>query len=226
MKIPKKLGNCTIENSLYVFEFTTPFNRQYIEDTILSKFAQNDRHFERYPLANEPSNKDNSALSCYTDHVFKFIVEDNRITFNIVDKYPQWAAMGSFIVEVITNFPSEGLSFKSVTTRYISRYENIPLFNNLNGEVHLNAFNHIFGAELRYPLVYGQQIKGLVRITNLLPQGKNLFSSFADVEIHKELQNGNIEDALTSCNEIHTLEKENFFKLLSEDFLNSLNPEY
>lgn len=226
MKIPKKLGNCTIENSLYVFEFNTPFNRQYIEDTILEGLAKDGKHFERYPLASESGNHSNNSLSCYTDQVFKFIVEDNRITFNIVDKYPQWAALEAFIIDVIKNFPSDGLRFKTVTTRYISRYENIPLFNNLNGQVHLNAFNHIFGAELRYPLIYGQYIKGLVRITNLLPQGENVFTSFADVEIHKELTDGSVVNTLASCNEIHSLEKENFFKLLSEDFLNSLNPEY
>lgn len=226
MRIPKKLGNCTIENSLYAFEFSTPFNRLYIENTILEKLEQSGSHFERFPVVNEPECERNNALSCYTNQVFKFIIDENRITFNIVNKYPQWAVMGPFITKVIKGFPSDGLLFKTVTTRYISRYDNIPLFNHLNGNVHLNAFREIIGAELRYPVTHGQNIQGFVRITNLLPQGNNVFSSFADVEIRKVLDESSIDCALSSCDEVHKLEKENFFKLLNEEFINSLNPEY
>lgn len=226
MRTIKRLRNCTIENSLYSFQYITPFNKNYIESVLTEGLNKAGIKMDRFLVANEDIDSDNNKTHCYTNGVFKYIVEENKITFNIVKEYPGWECYSSFVTKVLHLIPSEGLLFRVISTRYISSYDNISLFKAINGEVRLNCYSNIIGGELRYPVRHENDYEGLVRVTNLLPTSPEHNISYADVELFKRKDTQTLEEVLSILDQIHKLEKEDFFKILNPDFIEQLGPEY
>lgn len=226
MRPIKRLRNCTIENSLYSFQYITPFNKNHIESVLVEGLNKDGVKLDRFLVANEDVSNDNNKCYCYTDGVFKYIVEDDKITFNIVREYPGWENYFAFVKKVLQLIPSEGLMYEVISTRYISSYVNISLFNAINGKVELNCYSNIIGGELRYPVSHEDNFEGLVRVTNLLPTSPETNTSYADVELVKRKDTQSLDEALTILEQIHKLEKEDFFKILNPDFIEQLGPEY
>lgn len=227
-QIPKALRNCTIENSVVRFAFTSPFHRLYIQDQVVKAFKEAGFELEEYRAINERSlnpNDSNQKISFFSNGTLKFIVERQAISFNCVSSYPGWSKYNEFIHLALNAIPTEKLCFTEVDIRFISTY-NLAIFDKLDGKVELNWFKDINGAEIRFP-ASGKDFMGLVRVTNLLLSNDGSSQkSFVDVEIRTHLREGTIEDAFNGCKMIHQEEKNHFFQLLSLDFVNELGPIY
>lgn len=226
--IPKALKNCTIENSIVRFAYSSPFHRLYIQEQVVNAFKAAGVELEEYRAINERNmnpNDPNHKISFFSNGSLKFMIERQAISFNCVSGYPGWAAYTEFIHCALNAIPTEKLIFIDVGIRYISTYD-LPIFEKLDGRVELNWFKDINGAEIRFPAT-GKDSGGLVRVTNLLRSNDgSTKKSFVDVDIRTQLKEGTIEEAFSSCEMIHIEEKNHFFQLLSLDFVNELGPTY
>lgn len=227
--IPVSLRDCHIENSVVAFKYRTPFHWTYVQDRIVDAYTQLHIYLEEYPLVNENELKSSSGsqMTCYSNGVFKILVEGMRINFNCVDDYPGWCEYRQFIDIAMRAIPAHELLFLCAGIRYISRYENINIFNKLDGHASLNQYHYINGAEIRFPIQEDADITGLVRVTNMLPVvNKQIFASYVDVDVRKNIETPSVDDILNVCEQLHTKEKQYFFKLVSHDFVEELGPAY
>ena len=228
-ELPKSLEHCYIENSIVAFNYQTPYFWKYVQQKIVESMTANGFVLDEYPVTgieiDEKPSKD--KMSFFTDREFKFLVEGRRITFNCVSGYPGWVKYRRFIQMAMRAIPAQDLEFKSVFIRYISRYDEVPIFQKLDGRVVMNQFQDVNGAEIRFPVKEANGIRGLVRLTNMMLSNDGQHqASFADVELSSPLNTSSVEDALEACEKIHVSEKENFFRTISEDFVRELGPSY
>ena len=229
IELPKSLEHCYIENSIVIFGYRTPYFWKYVQQKIVESMTDNGYKLDEYPMTDieEDEKPSKVKMSFFTDSEFKFLVEGRRITFNCVSGYAGWTKYREFIQSAIQAIPPQNLEFKSVSIRYISRYDEVPIFLKLDGQVSMNQFQDVNGAEIRFPVKEANGIRGLVRLTNmLLSNDGQRQASFADVELSYSLHTGNIDEVMEACELIHRSEKEIFFRTISEDFLQELGPRY
>lgn len=227
--MPVSLRDCHIENSVVAFRYHTPFHWTYVQKRIVEAYAQVHINLEEYPLVNENEMKPSidSQMTCYSNGVFKILVEGMRINFNCVTDYPGWSVYKPFIETAMRAIPTQDLLFIGTGIRYISIYDDINIFSKLDGHASLNQYQYVNGAEIRFPIKEDADITGLVRVTNMLPvaDGQN-FASYADIDVRKNLKTSSVDDILNVCEQLHVIEKQYFFKLISHDFVEELGPVY
>lgn len=221
----KSLKQCNLTNTVVTIFYDTPFDLSYVVKTISKAYYISKLNVSEYPLTNSDEAVDKvDKVICLANNKYKVIIERGRLSFNIVQDYISWNDYKKFIAVALDAIPKQELTFKSAGVNYISAFPNIRLFDALKGSVHLDCYDNVFGAELRYPLI-SDRCHGFVRITNLLPQGK-IHVSFMDITIIQDTSVSSIADLWTILENVHNKEKEELVKIVKEDFLYELGAEY
>lgn len=221
----KSLKHCNLTNTVVTVFYDTPFDLSYVVKTISKAYDISKMNVSEYPLANTHNavNQDDKVI-CLANNKYKVIIERGRLSFNIVQNYISWNEYREFIAVALDAIPKQEILFKSAGVNYISAFPNIRLFDALKGSVHLDCYDDVFGAELRYPII-SDGCKGFVRITNLLPQGK-VNVSFMDITIIQENSVRSVAELWPILENVHDKEKEELIKIVTEEFLNELGAEY
>lgn len=223
-RIPTRLEQDHLTNTVVSVSFETPYNFAYLKSNILGGLKK--YGVEEYPLTKDKPKRWQKfdEATCYAYYDYKVIIECNKLSFNIVNKYKGWSLYSDFIKDTISALPPEGLIYNKIKINYISEFVDIVIFDSLDGNVNLDCYNNIYGAELRYPIVR-KGCKGLVRITNLLPQKEGNIS-YMDISVMRDLRTDSRKELFTYLDLIHDIEKEEFYKILKEDFIKKLGPVY
>lgn len=160
----------------------------------------------------------------------------NVIAFNCFEgKYLGWDKYSKTIKEVINLFISKGFikSFDRVVIRYISEFRNIDILSNIRGCFGLDETQA--GLSLQNSIVRlakeDSNIKIFLTFTNRtkkgLPDGSTIEVSLFDVNVFENLApNSDFNSMVKSLENVHLKQKETFFETITDDFKNSLNPEY
>ena len=166
----------------------------------------------------------------------KIQLTDGSLIFNCLEQYIGWSNYGEIIRKVLDQLHSQGVisSFGRVGVRYISEFPNTDIFNQINFQFNLSA--------LKKPLKSGnfrmmwvddphRIILNLGTNLNIQPivdksgtKGEHL--SLIDVDVIREFETNSPLASFTVIEEVHLKQKEIFFNILKEEFLNTLNPEY
>ena len=119
--------------------------------------------------------------------------------------------------------------------RYISEFANIDILEKINFKVEI-SFNDESVSNSSYRLTFEKDnIFKTINIASKLPvnavltdQKESLnFTSLLDVDIiQKKLNCKDVNELLANIDHLHAIEKETFFRLLTDEFLLTLNPEY
>lgn len=158
----------------------------------------------------------------------------NTIAFNCFeDKYAGWDNYFSSIKEVVSVFVSNNFikSFDRVSIRYISEFENTDIFSNIKG---CFAIDNEVGFDLQDSILRLTKESGKTKVfmtlTNQIKKKKNnniTEVSFFDIHAFVNLpQNAGLEELEEGLTEAHNEQKESFFNILTDDFKESLKPEY
>ena len=221
----KSLKHCNLTNTIVTVIFDTPFDLSYVVKTISKAYEDSKMNVSEYPLTNTNKAIDkDDKVTCLANNKYKVIIERGRLSFNIVTNYTSWNDYKKFIAVALDAIPKLELVFKSAGVNYISAFPKVRLFDALKGKVHLDCYTDVFGAELRYPLI-SDGCHGLVRITNLLPQGE-LYVSFIDITIFQDASVTSIADLWSILEKVHSKEKDELVKIIKDDFLDKLGAEY
>lgn len=163
----------------------------------------------------------------------RFIMQRNSLTFNCNHgKYVGWNIYSAEIEQVMKAIQDSGITkvFDRTELRYISEYKDIPILDNIKGVIDVGeAGLNLNKQELKLSKVEGH-LKVFVSLSNLYKR-KNTQSeynsSLFDVNVYENfIETESISVVIKSLNKVHQIEKETFFGLLKDDFINSLNPEY
>ncbi len=173
----------------------------------------------------------NSFLS--QDENFRLEFNSGEIIFNIQKIYKGWEDFFEFIKAVVIRLFDEDIisGVYRIGLRYISQFENISIFDNVNAKISLDLVSGDVRGQSRFEL-FKDECFIILSMSNrqVVPQeySKAEFISIIDIDVIKDFST--IEPSknivLDKIEDAHRIEKEIFFTLLKKDFLKTLNPEY
>ena len=161
----------------------------------------------------------------------------NQIVFNCIsDKYVGWEAYFEIITKVTGSLFDNGIiqSFSQLSIRYISEFKHIDIYQAIKGTIDVsNTGLKLDNSILRLTDESGN-LKIFVTLTNKAKrisaslQGQQIIeASLIDINIYENFNPISDFDALkTKLNEVHLKQKEVFFGLINDEFLETLKPEY
>lgn len=234
--VPKKIDNDGLVDSLVVLDFETDYNIKKLE-TELDKFLNEkltSNEFAKTPLRKKDlesfPNYANSTNVFYSNGELKVFIDDNKFVVNSLAHYPGWEVLGKFVYGLIDKF-FEIVHFKNVGVRYISLMKNESFVENMDGAIRFNHFNVFNGAEYNFSCAAKSDdglndAKVVVHLTEkALING--MLASVVDVEVTTNLINYNLQtkkDIFSHIQYCHGVEKDVFFRLLSDNYINAHNP--
>lgn len=162
--------------------------------------------------------------------VYRVQVRTDCISFNNTKAYQKWPNYGTFIQKVIGRVLTlNEVVVERLMLRYISMYPGVSIFDNLNGKkLDLNAFPQIDGTEIRFKMGIADKEGHLglatIRLTDNLPSNKpEIKVSVVDIQLETKANNEMQKEMLEF---LHTEEKNLYFSLLSDKFIESLGAHY
>ncbi|MGP8215404.1 MAG: TIGR04255 family protein [Bacteroidia bacterium] len=175
-----------------------------------------------------------SGQPVYTNRMVKTSVTNMSINFNIVESYIGWPKYFTFIKDVLTSLNATNAieNYTRVSVRYISEYRNVSIFDNLKGE-----FTILNPEKKRQNIQIKTQIEdGNFRIITSIADNfvrpsmeTQTVETFSLIEVDSQYlgpQTNNIDQLFSIIDQTHTKEKETFFSIVTDKFIEQLNPKY
>jgi len=171
------------------------------------------------------------------DHVRFQLFANQSIAFNCINRYIGWKDYGGHIRNVINELAATGhfTQFTRIGIRYISEFANIDILEKIKYKPSLlPVAGKVSSSTFRFVYTENEVAKN-VQIDSKIPLNPVLgtvnepvnFISLLDVDIVQQGLSIKEADSLwREIDRLHTIEKETFFSLLDDEFLQSLNPEY
>lgn len=228
--IPKRITPDRLSDTIVEIEITSKFNKTMNESLMLDAIGHDQgSEFVKYEISN--------GEYLYANDTFRFCVTNNAISFNIVGGYPGWTTYFAFIQNALRAFNhfQDFISFHKVRLNYISNFPEISVFDIWDGApiILYNIPSHLERSfELKFGIYEKNTNKKIARADINLRDNlhlKDSESKYSQIDIaleSDEIKRKDVEDALEVLDVIHNEQKKAFYRLLSEDFINKLNPEW
>lgn len=239
MKLPKQISPDCIKDAITEIKYSSklPFDilLGLFFNALDGSYEYVNRPFDNPKLPIELANRVRLSLNAYifyNEHI-KFELLPEAIVFNCFDKYIGWDLYIKEIEKVIQLVASTGKIdiYERIGIRYISEYPNLNLskitkfyFNFGMPEVQSNRFNFRSEFNDNNLTIVLNLAHNVPVITNNKDDQKNV--SIIDIDVISQFSVDQTEELIQKLQESHLKEKEVFFSLLNEDFLNTLNPVY
>ena len=163
--------------------------------------------------------------------------QSGSLIFNSVNKYIGWSKFASYIQSTLTKLVEQNViqGYSRVGIRYISEFPNIDLLDKLNFSFNLQGLNQsLQNGSFRFEwndsphkIVVNLGMKLPIGVSTTVEGEKIDFISLIDIDvINMEVSITKNEELFAAIEAAHLKQKEIFFGLLREDFLESLNPDY
>lgn len=238
-KIPLKIEDDGLKDTIVLVKYTTEYNLQKLESVVKvfldsipnTNFTKiNTRKEDVEGIVDSP---DKDSKFFYTDGIYKIIVKSDEIAFNCVAAYTGWNNYSDFILGCLKSIEDFIQGYR-VSIRYISFYPNLPLYSFVDGEFNYPNLTsdikeqiHLIKCDLKREneQLYGI---GIVRLYDLV-YIQNQKQSIFDVEIQStdfNIQKNNFDAINAFLQDGHIYEKRLFYSLLTEEYVNSKNPTY
>jgi len=239
MKIPIKITPDHIRDSIVqiFFESEIPYipSIGYFHSYLLSMGYD-------YTSSQIPQSKNNEIDLSFLNHLFvsnsngiKLNIHPNgSLIFNCISSYPGWSVYSQEIERVISKFIQVGLikSVSRIGVRYTSEFPDLNILDKINFSCSTNIIqeknvNGKFNIEFQDEEC--RVILNIISNAPVMPFVNNIGTSISLIDIDVIIENfklTNASDILLQINNLHKIQKRNFFSLLKDDFLETLNPIY
>lgn len=231
--IPKKITPDCLVDSIVEFVIKTDYKDEFIEHIVCDsiKGAYPDDEFRTYPMTGKDEGKHFLA-----NDKFRVYVCSNLISINIVSQYPGWNVLNRFIKDALQGLYNQEkpvVDFMQVRIKYVSKFPNISIFEVWDGDpIKLNQIPPFLGREFSFKFSILSREKQLlakadVKLNDQLPlvDGKGVYSRIY-VALQAVKGDGNWSTVYEQLQMLHENEKVVFFRLLSKEFVEKLNPEW
>lgn len=237
MQLPKKIDDGlkdAIVSIQYLSELPNGTDLGYFHMTLkdeLKGFALNNK-YQSIQGSNLLIEEGNSVYLT-NDDAIKVTFTRNNVTFNINQKYIGWEHYFTRIQSILKQLFDRKIIAKvnRIGLRYISQFDNIAIHQNINGNINLDFVEGGIYGMSRFEL-YVKEFIVLLTLTNKQQVPENIskadYISIVDVDVVKIFNQliNDYEQVIRLIDEAHSIEKEVFFTLLKQDFLQTLNPKY
>lgn len=232
-RIPVRITPDRLTNTVVAISIEDKFSPSYLEGKLVSAYNRRHPELPLEKLKLNISQQNGEEQFFYANKLFRVIFKRGLIAFNIVSGYPGWNTYRSWIIDFLED---DELILNKIMLQYISEYKDIALFSPevIDGTINFNHVQDFAGTELQYrchvhdfannTIILGD---ATVKLTNAaIIQGVDGIFSRIDIRIDSAPFNGSKDDFYRMMDKLHHHEKVLFYSMLSEHFVNSLNPEY
>lgn len=245
MKIPSKITPDCILESISELRFTSKIPEEAVFGSIYGHFKDRFTNFENLQTLQIPEQIRKSDSNLLYAPLYKLNFDDifiqigpRSLSFHSTEKYIGWTAFSNRIHELISEILKLDIieNVQRVGIRYINYFETKTILTESNLSVNFNNFNlQPFAHSII--LNYSKQDIGLtLRIYENATVSINKNTSLENklgsvIDIDSFINNPNLikndpEKLMGLLTRTHEAEKELFFSLLSDNFINKHNPEY
>jgi uncharacterized protein (TIGR04255 family) len=248
MKLPRKIYPDNLKDTIIEVRYTSKLPYQAIIGIFYSALI------EKYTFTNRPIEKQQVAqlrtlpeipkeitltlgsINLFYNENIKIQLQPQSIIFNCFDKYIGWDDYKKeiqFVLDKIISTKSID-TFIRVGVRYITQYQETDLRNCVKfqftfGMPEIKSNSYSFRTEFVM-----DEFRIILNLNNnilSLKQRRDIDTtvtpiSIIDIDVFQAIPVSDQSDIFSYIEKTHLREKELFFNLLQEDFLNSLKPEY
>ena len=232
--MPVSLEHDGLKDAVVCVNYVSDYNVRYISQNILAAInSNNDNPFVEIPtkdksVANESlSYKDSNDKILMANPIYRILVSEDCVTFNFTKKYPGWNSYSNLINIVLNSIGQ--VKLQGVYLQYMSCFENTDIFKALDGTIKLNQLPNFNGSVFNFSCNCNKKDEPIAEATIKLTNNKQIQNSsvsIIEVAIAGKIGDYHLEECLQLLSECHKFEKHLFFLLLSEEFINTLNPHY
>ena len=223
-QLPPKIKDGCLLDSMVNLYFQTEFIQEVIEQTIedkLNSFNEGTK-FSKIPVIEKGEVVPGRTF--FANDVYRIMVEKDTLSFNIVKSYPTWNPYNDFIRVVIEPLLDK-LVITRVDVRYMSHFGNIPLFDNIDGNIKLNHLQAFQGARYSFQCNVTDEMPGripavaTVNLTDRYQVAPGQLESIIDIAVASQVNMGvALDDVIRTLDFVHICEKHLFFTVISDDF--------
>lgn len=234
MSIPKKITPNNLIDTIVEIRF--------LPDVAIELFpGVLDQIFENYEYISNiqsqktvklnPQNKLTFGLSpvgFFSNDEVKIQINEGAIIFNNINEYIGWEKYYQHIEEAIRGIEKINIikKFTRIGLRYISKFEEINIFQNIKGTIDLNVNNKDMSNSTTRTEFFEDEKRIILNLSNLIQKQDAPNYSLFDIDVISELTEDNSESIFKIIEQCHQKQKEVFFNLITDEFLKTLNPEY
>lgn len=232
--MPVSLEHDGLNDAVVSIKYVSDYNVRYISQNILAAINCNDDNpFVEIPtkdknVANESlSYKDSNDKILMANPIYRILVSENSVTFNFSQSYPGWKKYSNLIKRVLSSISQ--VKLQGVYLKYMSCFKNTDIFKALDGTIKLNQLPNFNGSVFNFSCNCNREREPIAEATIKLTNNKQIKDStvsIVEVSIAGKTGDYQLEECLQLLSECHKFEKNLFFLLLSEEFINTLNPHY
>lgn len=155
------------------------------------------------------------------------IRRENSLVFNCVGNYIGWIKYFTIMEKILKLISKEDIfhSYNRIGIRYISKFDNVSIFDKLKGSFKLDVPNKSLNNTTFRTEYFLDDKRIIINLSNNV-QRKDEIYSLIDIDVLVNLKSSNFNELLEKIEIAHKDQKETFFGILNDDFLKSLNPKY
>lgn len=232
-RIPKRIIPDRLTNAVIAITIEDKYSPSYLEGKLIPAYNRNhpDLILDQIKMNMPPV--DGIQHYFYANRLFRVMFQRNTIAFNFVTAYPGWKTYSGWVDDLLNG---EEQVFNKVALHYISDYKDIAVFSSdvIDGTISFNHIQDFAGTELQYKchlhdfenrnIILGD---AQVRLVNsAIFEGIEGSISRIEIKIESTPFNADKKALFARMNNLHQHQKNLFFSMLNEKFVNSLNPEY
>lgn len=227
--LPQKIKDDCLLDAMVNLHFQTEYNQEVIEKLIEDNLNKRDdgKKYAKIPVIKQGVVVPNRVF--FANDVYRILVEKNTISFNIYKSYPTWKPYRDFIRSILEVL-IEKVIITNVDVRYLSHFGNIPLFEKIDGKIHLNYLQAFQGAQYSFQCNATDDTPGripalaTVVLTDRREIAPGQLESLIDIAVSNNVIQGvALDDVMRSLDFVHICQKHLFFTIISKDFFDKLN---
>ncbi|HEY4288115.1 MAG TPA: TIGR04255 family protein [Puia sp.] len=247
MRLPSKITPDSISDAVVEIRYLSDLPFEILLGLFVDAFDESYTYISRPPKPPRPGIQESRPRGLvinlggekllYNDKV-TIQLRENAFVFSCLDKYIGWKDFRPEIekaMEVVAN-TGKVTKWTRVGLRYISEYPKTDLkgctnFDFTFGLPNVRSSSTAFRTEFNY-----NEARVILNLSNQIPVARQqalnklpevVSTSIIDIDVIQETVNElDIDRVMGIADKMHLIEKEVFFTLLTESFLQTLNPEY
>jgi uncharacterized protein (TIGR04255 family) len=238
MTIPKKITPCPIIECAIELRFRTSVEPGAVFGIVYTAFRNEYPNVEKMPILNVPEqirlvdpNMVYQPWYRLRNGGFLLSIGPKKVALGKVGEYPGWSLFSIRLHKVVETLRGLGIvdEVERVGLRYINFFD-FDIFDKIKLVVSIDNVSVTSNQTLVRVTIPGQRYKSQMHVTNqasVIVEKTNRTGSIIDIDTFLETDLKDFfQNSISIIEEGHTEEKEVFFSLPKNDFLQTLNPEY
>lgn len=231
--IPKKIENDGLVNAIVSIKFKTQYNEDYL-DSKLNKYLTShydDWHRIDAPNAGKVINGIPVPVRFFANQKYKIQLTDSEMAFNFTNRYTGWNDYKPLIEEVCALLKDD-IVIDTIGINYISVFKNTKIFDFIDGTIVLNSLPSFYGTQYNFKCQVKNEKKyeatAILSLTNEAPIPNSYTDGEKDTQsiVNITVLGKSAENMIDYLEFLHETEKDLFYRIVNQEFVDSHKPTY